>query len=145
MSSNTVTRMKAKAAWRGRDDAVSAMRLSLLASCIRICLLAQGQPDRRAGQVEFIAQPIDQVALIGLRHSVSTGAENDKTRRPRFWLRDVVELEPPPGDRRRRMRFEHVIEPAIERVRRNALVPHDMDIDDRLHQPIDPLTGAARE
>src|SRR5205807_3433589 len=44
---------------------------------------SQGQPDRRAGQIEELAERIDQIALIGRRHLFGARAEQHKGRRPR--------------------------------------------------------------
>src|SRR6185312_11470181 len=89
----------------------------------RILLLAQRQADRRTGQVERLAQTVNEIALVGVRHRVGAGAEQDEARRPALGLGDVVELETAAGDGRRRVRRGCVLEPTIERGGGNALVP----------------------
>src|SRR5260370_30209202 len=61
---------------------------------IRVRLLPQRQPDRHPRQGERLAQRIDQIALVAVRHGVGAGAEQNEARRAAFRLGNVVELEP---------------------------------------------------
>src|SRR5580692_8462049 len=98
-------------------------RAALLPFRIRILLLAQGQPDGGAGQIEALAQIVDQIALIGVRHRVGPAQEQHEARRPAFRLGDVIEPDAAARDRRRRMRLDDRGEPAVERGGRYAPVP----------------------
>src|SRR5215468_7458499 len=62
---------------------------------IWILLFPQRQPDRRAGQIEGLAQAVDQVALIVVGHRVGTAAEQDEARRPALGLGQVIEPDAP--------------------------------------------------
>src|SRR5436305_4323723 len=57
----------------------------------RVVLLAQGQPDGRAGKIERVAQTVDEVAPVIVRHRVGARAEQHEARRARLGLGDVVE------------------------------------------------------
>src|SRR5258707_15006147 len=61
---------------------------------IRVRLLPQRQPDRHPRQGERLAQRVDQIALVAVRHGVGAGAEQNEARRAGLRLGDVVELEP---------------------------------------------------
>src|SRR2546428_6015913 len=66
--------------WAGlapADRASFAWRLQKcgLAPRVGICLLPQREADRRAGQIERLAQPVDEIAAIGVRERVGAGAE----------------------------------------------------------------------
>src|ERR1043165_7466215 len=150
MSSRTVMKMNAKAAWPGCTTAcpftvsgAAASPLLLRPSSKRIVLLPQCQPDRRARQRERLAHAVHQIAQVALRHCVGARAEQDEARRARLRLRDVVELQPPAGDRGWRMRGEHAAKPAVERVRRDAAIPYRVRVVHRLHQPVEPFAEAA--
>ena len=99
--------------------AVKVAPLSL-ASRIGIGLLAQRQPDRHAGQVERLAQRIDQIPPVCIADGFGAGAEHDEARWPGFGLGDVIELDAAARDRGRRMGGERVFEPAVERIRRGS-------------------------
>src|SRR4051812_43619083 len=92
MSSSTVMKTKMKAALRTRaappvgDTPGAASALSGFASGIGIFLLAQRQPDRRARQVEGLAQAVDEIAAVDLGHRVGAAEEQHEARRAAFWL-----------------------------------------------------------
>src|SRR5260370_2039281 len=94
---------------------------------IRISLLPQRQPYRPPRTGERVAQCIDQIAPVAVRHGVGAGTEQNEARRPGLRLGDVVELEPAARYGGRRMRGQHFVEPAVERVRRDTLVPQRVD------------------
>src|SRR5690349_2907864 len=52
-----------------------------------ILLFAQRQPDRRAGKLESLAQRVDQIAPVVVRHRIGAAAEQDEGRRPALGLR----------------------------------------------------------
>ena len=75
MSSRTVTKMKMKAARRRRAPGLRSAPRQFRSSAalppgVRVRLLAQRQPDRRARQVERLAQAVDEIAPVGLGHRV---------------------------------------------------------------------------
>src|ERR1700690_3583571 len=92
--------------------------LSLRATLEWVAFLAQRQPDRRARKFKTLPQRIHQIALVGVGQRVGAGAEQHEARWPALGLGDVIEAEPAPRHRRRRMRVDRVLEPAIERSRR---------------------------
>ena len=103
MSSSTVTRNKDECSLARWRDAVSVIAFSLRVP-------RTGWPSRAASDGSAfraggtVAQAVDEITLVGLRHGVGAGAENHKARRAGLGLRDVVELETPARNRRRRMR-----------------------------------------
>ena len=78
-----------------RDHRVTALRagpvmttklmLSLRPALERIRFLAQRQADRRARQVESLAQRIHQIALVGVGHRVGAGAEQRRSSAAALW------------------------------------------------------------
>src|SRR5262245_45689714 len=125
MSSRTVTKMKANPAWRRvRPGALG----SGFAAGVWIGLLPQGQADRRAGQVECLAQAVHQIALVRRGNRVGTGAEHDEARRARLHLGDVVEPDAATRHRRRRMLRQRLLEPTVELIGGDAAVPHRVDV-----------------
>ena len=127
--------------WRTAIVCIAAIPLSLLAVAKRILLLAQGQADRGAGQIEAFAQAVDEIAPVGVRDRVGAAREQHESRRAALRLGDVIEPDRPAGHRRRRMRGGDLGEPTVERTRSRAPVPHLVRVDDRLHQPVEPLAG----
>ncbi len=71
----------------GEVSGVSAagLVLALGAAFERIVLLAQRQPDRRARQVEGLAQRINQVAFVGIGQRVGARAEQARSSAAGSW------------------------------------------------------------
>src|SRR5689334_23852213 len=46
----------------------------------RVLLLAQGDADRHAWQIEGLTQAVDEIAQIGVRHRIGPGAEEHEAR-----------------------------------------------------------------
>ena len=150
MSSRMVTKMKAAAPVRTGGISASA-RGRRLAHDGRLRLWANGLAFSRSvirtgvpGRSKRLTQAVGEIAQIGRRHRVGTRAEQDETRRARLGLRDVVQLQPAARHRRRRIGVDRLLEPAIERRRRHALVPDRIGLHDRGHQPVDALAHQAR-
>src|ERR1051326_2385096 len=137
MSSSTVAKMNAKAARRGGSPARAASAASGFPAGVGIGLLPQREADRRPGQIERRAQPVDEIAAIGVGNSAGARAEYDEARRPGLDLRDVVEPERAACRGGRRMLRERLGKPSVQRVRWHAAVPHRVRIEHRLHQTID--------
>src|SRR5262249_1313363 len=93
---------------------------------IWILLFPQRQPDRRAGKLEGLAQGIDQITPVVVRHRIGAAAEQNKARRPALGLRQVVEPDAPAGDRGWWMRGGDLGQKPVERTRRRTLIPDRM-------------------
>src|SRR5262245_5557424 len=143
-SSRIVTKMKATAARRGGACRTVSV-IGSLARRVRVRLLAQRQPDRRAGQIERLAQAVDEIAAIIVRQRIGPGAGRHDGWRARHRLGRIVELEAAAGHGGRRMAGDDLAEPTIERGSRHAPVPHRVDVDDRLYQAVDALAGLPGE
>src|SRR5262249_56602830 len=72
-----------------------------LAFGVGVFLLAQREADGRSRQIEGVAQAVDQIAAIGVRYGVGAAGEQNKARRARFRLGDVVEPDATVGHGRR--------------------------------------------
>src|SRR5262249_34469784 len=129
MSSSTVMKTNTNAALRTRGTALTSSAAAAFLSCIGIRFLTQRQPDRGSGQVETVAQLVDQIATVGVRPRVGAAAEQYEAWRAAFRLGQVVEPDAPTRYRRWRMRRRHLGEPAVERTRGRALVPHGVGLD----------------
>ena len=60
------------------------------AGIVGVLALPQHQPDRRAGQVERLAQRVDQIAPVRIGQLARLGGEEREARRPRVDLGDVA-------------------------------------------------------
>src|SRR5262249_40925025 len=60
--------------------------LSLAAFRVRILLLAQHEPNRRAGEIEDFAQTVDEIAAVGGGQRGGAAREKHAGRRPGFWV-----------------------------------------------------------
>src|ERR1044071_7954023 len=99
MSSSTVMNRKTNAApemvgWVSVMGACAVSASGGFASGIRVLLFAQRQPDRGAGQIERLAQAVDEIAAVDVRHRVGAAGEEDKARRATLGLGQIVEAYP---------------------------------------------------
>src|SRR5690606_8242641 len=94
-------------------------------------------PDRRAGQAEILPQAVDDVALVRLGQGIGAGGEEDEAGGAGFRLRHVTQLQTTARYRRGRMVFGHGRQPAVELGGADLDVPDALDVEDRLHQPVD--------
>src|SRR5688572_7483661 len=111
-----------------------------LASSKRILFFTQRESDRRARQVESIAQSIDEITPVSIRQRIGAGAGQNEAGRPGLRLRDVIELQPTPGYCRWRMLRQGVTEPAIKRSGGHAFVPDRVTFGHSLQQAVDALS-----
>src|SRR5215813_6553642 len=115
-----------------QPDALSAFFLPVLCTDCPSRAAREGQSVQRTGKKKALR-------ASGWR------AEIEETRRPAFWLRDVVETQGATSRCWRRIRVDGVLKPTIERTGWNALIPDLVGIDDRLHQSVEAFTGEARD
>src|SRR6266404_1823134 len=92
---------------RGRRAAFSARIVGVLA-------LAQHHPDRGAGEVEFLAQRVDEIAPIGIGEVCGLRGEQREARRAGVDLGHVSQAQPAAADERRRVALLRGGEPAVE-------------------------------
>ena len=108
--------------WRGAPGAASS--LSGFASGIRVLLLAQRQPDRRAGQVECLAQAVDEIAPVVVGHRVGAAAGTARSSAGGFSAASCSRAGcGGPTPRAADAPAIDIGEPAVERAGRHALVP----------------------
>src|ERR1700730_1352848 len=122
---------------RGRRGASSARVVGVLA-------LAQHHPDRGAGQVEILAQRVDEVAPIGVREVCGFRGEQRKGRWAGVDLGHVPQTQPAAADERRRVALLSSGEPTIEVGGRHAPVPHLVGGKDGFHHRVEAETGEPR-
>src|SRR5690606_6666827 len=99
------------------------------------------QPHRRAGHVETLAQAVDQITLVLVRHLRGAAGEQHERRRPRLGLGHVFRLDPAPGHRRRRVPLHGHGQPVVQVPRLDLHRPGLVRLQNRRHQPLDPLAG----
>src|SRR5215831_6696144 len=131
-------------AFRSWIDCPGVRRSPSLLLRVGILLLAQREPDRRTGQIERIAQAVDQVTTVVVGYGVRAAGEQYEAWRPALRLGNVVQPDTPAGYRRRRMGGCDLGQPAVERAGGDALVPERMHVDDGLHESIESLPGQPR-
>ena len=130
-----LAQMLAQPRWRGL--------LAILVGVL-VRLRAEGEPDRRAGHVEILAQPVDQIAFVAFGQLLGEGAHGHECGRAGLDLRHVADLDPAAARRGGRVRIDHCRQPLVQARGRHPAVPHLMGAQDCLAQPFKPAPGAGR-
>jgi methyl-accepting chemotaxis protein len=107
----------------------------------RVLRPAQLQADRRARQLERVAQAVHQIAGVVLRRLFRARSEHHEGRRPGLGLGHIAQLQPAAADQRRLVGLQRMLEPAVQFSGGNALVPYLMRLTNGGQQPVHPGAG----
>src|SRR3546814_4200442 len=117
-----------------RSPASSARSLA-----IGVARVAEVDADRHALKAQFLAHPVDEIAMIARGQRVGAAAEDHEGRRAGARLRHIAQLDPLAARRRRRIGGDRALEPAVELCGRYAARPDVALFERDAHQRVDPL------
>src|SRR3984893_2166470 len=127
-----------------RGSGPRGWRAASSAHIVGVLALAQHHSDRGAGEVEFLAQRVDEVTPIGIREICGFRGEECEGRWAGVDLGHVPQTHPAAADERRRVELLSSGEPTIEVGGRHAPVPHLVGGKDGFHHRVEAETGEPR-
>src|SRR5437879_10938801 len=71
----------------------SRKRVNVSLASERVASAAEGQPQRHRAELQVAAHRVEQVPAVAFWQLVGAAAEHDESRRPRFHLGDVAQLD----------------------------------------------------